>query len=260
MSKFKFVLEYNDYINNTVNGNNSVYSDEYIYNLFIKNTKNGKIPIKEGLIYSQSTETTVRILNKKFPELTIKKYEDGDISIEGMNSNLGKYIPLINNLGYFISSSFNGSDQIDIDLLNEKDIKHMTCDNVFIEAKYDREIKKIPKVLYHASPLKFKNKILKNGLTPKSGSKLSSHPDRIYLPSSIETCIKFGKYLANMDKNDYYKNGYCLYIIKGIGVDKLYSDINLRVGGFYTLNNIKKEFITLFKEKNKWNFNNRGKC
>lgn len=146
MSKFKFILEYNSYINNTINGKNSVYSDEYIYNSFINNTKNGKLLLKEGLIYSQSVETTVKILNKKFPELNIKIYDDGDISIEGMNSNLGKYISLINNLGYFISSAFNGSDKIDIDLLNERDIKHIKCDNIFIEAKYDKEIKKIPKV------------------------------------------------------------------------------------------------------------------
>jgi hypothetical protein len=121
------------------------------------------------------------------------------------------------------------------------------CSNIFIEPKYDHQVE-IPNTLYHASPLKFKDKILKTGLTPKSGSKLSYHPDRIYLSSNMESCVKFGEYLLNSTENKYYKNGYCIYIIKGKGIDKLYSDVNMRDGGFYTLNNIKKEYISLFKE------------
>ena len=250
MSKFKFILEYSDYIEGIVNNLENRYSDIYIYNSFNENTKNGKLLLKEGLITSQSKETTIRVLNKKFPELVIKQYDDGDISIEGLNDSLSKYIPLINNLGYFISSCFIADDQIDLNLLKNDHIGNIKADNIFIEPKYDLEITQKPKILYHASPLKFKNKILKNGLTPKSGSKLSVHPDRIYLSTSILTCINFGDYLTKVEKNDFYKNGYCIYLVKSEGIDKLYSDINLRNSGFYTLNNIKKEYVELFKEKN----------
>ena len=244
MSKFLFILEYNEYINDIINSKKSKYSDEYIYNLFLKNTKNGKLLLKEGLIYSQSIEKTIKILENRFKELNIKTYDDGDISIEGMDYKLSKYLPLINNLGYFISAAFKEDKQLDL----TGNIEEILCDNIFIEPKYDRKIKNIPKKLYHASPLKFKDKILKNGLTPKSGNKLSNHPDRIYLSDSILTCIKFGKYLIDQDENDFYKNGYCIYIIDGKGIDNLYSDINLREGGFYTLNNIKKDYISLFKK------------
>ena len=246
MSKFLFLLEYNDYINSVMNYNKSKYSDEYIYEHMIKNQKNGVLPLNEGLIYSQSIDITIKILKNKFNELDIKKYEDGDISIESMNDKLKKYIPLINNLGYFISSAFKDDDSINISQLKKDDLEEVVCSNIFIEPKYDNQVN-IPSILYHVSPLKFKDKILKNGLTSKSGSKLSYHPDRIYLSSDIQSCVKFGEYLSNSTENEYYKNGYCIYIIKGEGIDKLYSDINMREGGFYTLNNIKKEFISLFK-------------
>lgn len=248
MSKFLFLLEYNDYINSIINYENSEYADEYIYEYMNKIQRNGLIPINEGLIYSQPIETTIRILENKFNELKIKKYDDGDISIERLNDKLEKYLPLINNLGYFISSAFtSNNDSIDISKLKKGELEELTCSNIFIEPKYDHRVE-IPNILYHVSPLKFKDKILKNGLTPKSGSKLSYHPDRIYLSNNLISCVKFGEYLINSTKNKYYKNGYCIYIIKGNGIDILYSDINMREVGFYTLNNIKKEYISLFKQ------------
>jgi hypothetical protein len=247
MSKFLFLLEYNDYINSVINYNKPKYSDEYIYEYMIKKQKNGILPLNEGLIYSQPIDLTIKILKNKFNELDIKKYEDDDISIEGMSDKLKKYIPLINNLGYFISSAFKGNDSINISNLKKEDLEELICSNIFIEPKYDYQVE-VPNLLYHASPLKFKDKILRTGLTPKSGSKLSYHPDRIYLSNNIQSCIKFGEYLLNSKENEYYKNGYCIYIIKGIGIDRLYSDINMREVGFYTLNNIKKEYISLFKQ------------
>lgn len=249
MSKFIFLLEYNDYINSITNFDIPNYSDEYIYEYMNNEKKSGILPINEGLIYSQPIDITIKILKNRFSELDIKKYDDGDISIEGMNDKLSKYIPLINNLGYFISNAFNGDDNIEISKL-ETNIKDIECSNIFIEAKYDYEVD-IPNILYHASPIKFKDKILNIGLTPKSGSKLSNHPDRIYLSTSMQSCVKFGEYLSNSDDNEYYENGYCIYVIKGEGIDRLYSDINMREVGFYTLNNINKKFIDLFKEVKK---------
>lgn len=247
MSKFLFLLEYSEYINSVVKFEESKYTDEYIYKSFIKNTKGGNLVLKEGLILSQPPDTTIEILKRKFKELIIKKYDDGDISIMGMNDNLGKYLPLINNLGYFISSAFVGNDNIEFQDAEQLDLQ---CDNVFIEPKFDYMVD-IPKILYHCTPLKFKEKIQKIGLSPKSGNKLSNHPNRIYLTNSLDSCVKFGEYLLNSDSNQHYKSGYCIFIVQGEGIDKLYSDINWRLGGFYTLNNIDKKYISLFKERQK---------
>lgn len=102
MSKFIFLLEYNEYIRDNVNNIKSKYSDEYINQSMSSISRGGKLILKEGLIYSQPQKTTVDILKRRFTELDIKIYDDGDISIMGMDDELSKYVPLINNLGYFI--------------------------------------------------------------------------------------------------------------------------------------------------------------
>jgi hypothetical protein len=58
----------------------------------------------------------------------------------------------------------------------------------------------------------------------------------------------FGNYLKNVENNEWYKKGYCIYSINGKSLDKLYSDINLREGGFYTMNNISIDNIKFIKE------------
>ena len=148
---------------------------------------------------------------------------------------------LITNLGYFISKlTIDGQEWIKEFDSDAKPIAFI------LEAKYDYE-GEIPNTLYHASPIRFKDKIFKFGLTPKSGNKLSNHPERIYLTDDINKAITFGNYLKEED-NVWYKNGYCIYSINGTGLSKLYSDVNFRQGGYYTLNNIKLENIKLVKE------------
>jgi hypothetical protein len=234
----KFLLEYYEYIDNIEKSD----KDNYIYNEILKRTKFGKLAIVEGLIHTHPPEKSINILKRRFPELHIEVEDDGEIYIENQPvQKLGKYLPIITNLGYFISKlTINGQEWI-------KEYNDVTKPIAFIlEAKYDYEVK-IPKTLYHASPIRFKDKILKSGLTPKSGNKISNHPERIYLTDNLEKAINFGNYLID-DNNEWYKNGFCVYLIKGEGVSKLYSDVNFRQGGFYTNNNIKKEYISLFYE------------
>ena len=53
---------------------------------------------------------------------------------------------------------------------------------VQIEPKYDEPAHVSAEAqVYHVTPFRLVNKILKNGLVPKSEGKLSKHPDRIYL-------------------------------------------------------------------------------
>lgn len=236
---FKFILEYKEYIENIENSENDVY----IYNEILKRTKFGRLAIVEGLIHTQPIEKSVNILKKRFPELTIEVEKDGEIYIENQPpQKLEKYIPIMTNLGYFISKlTIDGQEWI-------KNYNNGTKPIAFIlEAKYDYEVE-IPEILYHASPIRFKDKIVKFGLTPKTGNKLSNHPERIYLTDDINKAIDFGNYLREEEDSEWYKNGYCVYSINGIGLSKLYSDVNFRQGGFYTLNNIKSENVKLIKE------------
>lgn len=236
---FKFILEYKDYIDNI----ESSEKDNYIYNEILKRTKFGRLAIIEGLIHTYPSDKSMNILKKRFPELIVELESDGEIYIENQPlQKLEKYLPIITNLGYFISKlTIDGQEWV-------KEYNNDTKPIAFVlEAKYDYQVE-IPDKLYHASPIKFKDKILKYGLTPKTGNKLSNHPERIYLTDDLNKAINFGNYLKEEEDSEWYKNGYCIYSIKGIGVSKLYSDVNFRQGGFYTLNNINSENTKLIKE------------
>lgn len=235
---FKFIMEYKEYIDNIEKSDN----DKYIYNEILKRTKFGNLSIVEGLIMTHPVDKSVDILKNRFSELVIEVENDGEIFIENQPpQKLEKYIPIITNLGYFISKlTINGQEWI-------REYDNDTKPIAFvIEAKYDHQVE-VPSLLYHASPIKFKDKILKWGLTPKSGNKLSNHQERIYLTDDINKAIKFGNFLKE-ERNEWYKSGYCIYSIKGIGLTKLYSDVNFRQGGYYTLNNIKLENIEFLKD------------
>ena len=236
---FKFILEYKEYIDNIENSENDIY----IYNEILKRTKFGRLAVVEGLIHTHPIDKSVNVLKIRFPELIIEVEDDGEIYIENQPSQkLEKYIPIITNLGYFISKlKIDGQEWI-------KEYNNDTKPIAFIlEAKYDYQVE-IPETLYHASPIRFKDKIVKFGLTPKTGNKLSNHPERIYLTDDLNKAIDFGNYLREEEDSEWYKNGYCVYSVKGICISKLYSDVNFRKGGFYTLNNIKSENIKLIKE------------
>ena len=235
----KFILEYQDYIENIENSD----KDNYIYNEILKRSYNNKLKISEGLIKTYPTNKSVDILKRRFPELDIEIDADGEIYIYNLNDKLSKYIPIITNLGYFISQITKDGNNWQHISIND----YLYAKGICIEAKYDYEVV-IPNILYHASPIKLKNKILKNGLSPRTGNKIAKHPERIYLTDNINTAIQFGKYLKGEENNEWYQNGFCIYSVDGKGISNLYSDVNLRQGGFYTMNYIKPEYIKIICE------------
>jgi len=234
----QFILDYYNYIDNI---ENLTDRDNYIYEEINKRTKFGRLALFEGLIFTHPLNKSVVILKRRFDELNIEIEEDGEIYIEGDLSELSKYLPMFTNLGYFISKYTTDGTNWEIDYT-----KHTKPIALYLEPKYDYLIDNIPDILYHASPLKFKNKILKYGLSPRSGNKLSKHPKRIYLTNSINNAYNFGLYLQ--DNNKYYDDGFCIYSINGKSISKLYSDINFKQGVFYIMNNIDLKYIKLEKE------------
>jgi hypothetical protein len=234
-----FLFEYENYISNIENSD----KDDYIYKEILKRTKFDRLAIIEGLIFTHPNKKSADILKRRFPELTIEIEEDGELYIENHPpQKIINYLPLITNLGYFVSKfTIDGHEWNYI--LSESDEPLA----FYLEPKYDYQVEP-PKTLFHASPARLKHKILKHGLTPKSGNKLSKHPDRIYLTDSINKAIQFGDYLIKVQNNEWYENGYCIYSVDTINIHKLFSDVNLRQGGFYTTENIKPMNINLLKE------------
>lgn len=235
-NKMSFLMDYNQYLKNI--DILSEKDDISMYENFKQHSKNGYLVLTEGLIKTYPLEKSINIIKKRFPNLIIEIEKDGEIYVEGDMIELKNYIPLFNNLGYFISTyTINGTDWIKDYDDNTKPLA------IYLEPKYDIEIDSIPNILYHASPLKFKEKILKIGFIPKTGNKISKHPDRIYLTDDLKTAIYFGE---NIKKEQ--GDGYCIWKIDGRCLSNLYSDINLRNNGYYTLGNISPIYFELIKE------------
>ena len=232
----EFLINYYQYMNDV--DNLSLLEDSNMYDRFKKQSKNGYLIISEGLITTHPLNKSINIIKKRFPSLTVEIEEDGEIYIEGEMSELKNYIPLFNNLGYFISTyTVNGNKW-------EKDYTDNTRPiSLYLEPKYDLKIDNIPKILYHTSPIKFRDKISKIGFIPKTGNKLSNHQERIYLTDDLNTAISFGK---NIKKE--HNSGYCIYEIDGSCISNLYSDINLRNNGYYTIQNISPNYFKLIEE------------
>lgn len=112
---------------------------------------------------------------------------------------------------------------------------------ILIEAKFDVSIN-IDKLyndeyIYHISELKYKDKILKNGLVAKSKSKLSYHIDRIYFETNKFNLMYLSKQLSNEPIIFKIK-------INDIKHLKFYIDPN-HDSGIYTFENIKKETLQI---------------
>jgi hypothetical protein len=231
-NKMRFLLEYHEYINNV--DTLSYIEDNNIFNEIKSHSKFGGLTLIEGLITTHPLSKSVDIIKKRFKELFLNIEEDGEIYIEGKFEKLEKYLPIFTNLGYFISKYTIDGDEWMREYTNEtKPIA------LFLEPKYDIKIYPIPNILYHTSPKKFDNKISKIGFIPKTGNKLSNHPERIYLTDDLETAKLFG-----MDIKKTYNEDYSVYEIDTSNLNlNLYSDINLRDSGYYAISNIPKEYF-----------------
>ena len=94
----------------------------------------------------------------------------------------------------------------------------------------------------------YKDKILKNGLCPKSKNKIGTHDNRIYVcvdPKHCYDLIEIFKFINHDIKNVDKK-----WIIYKIDTDRLdinlYDDPNFKDKGFYLLNNVPPESITIY--------------
>ena len=124
------------------------------------------------------------------------------------------------------------------------------------EPKFDK-IVDIPNKLYHLSIQEYTDKILKNGLIPKSKNKKTIHLDRIYLCSNPEDCyhlIPNMKYdyvkRKNINKLNKINTDWIIYEIDTKNIEKLYKDPNYIDKGYYIVDNINpKDIIIYDKEK-----------
>ena len=207
-----------------------------------------KLNLKEGLIKTTNIGKTLNILEKKYSSKFIFNKLKNSFSINtfhtDINTLLNGIIKDANTLGWF--PSFIETE----DYIGKWDEKYFKEGEIKLrfEAKFDEEIvENIPSILYHITPSQNANKILSIGLVPKSRSKASYHPDRVYLSKNL-------KDIENLGEMFYRKTGIKDWMILKIDTNmvpgdylKLYTDPNYE-HGYYTLNNIPPQAIKKVKD------------
>jgi hypothetical protein len=225
--------------------------------------------IKEGLINTKSHEIVLRKVNFLPKHLIYKiRHTNSDnlihfeISYFNKISDISKTFDtiesyFINMMGWFPStmivtnlSGMSNNMQYNKSFLIET-MEFIDKVNIIFESKFDIE-SNIPDKLYHLSIKEFQKSILKNGIYPKSKSKISYHDARIYVCKSILSCkslIPSMKSVYIYQKWKYPKNkindNWVIYEIdtKNLNI-KLFSDSNY-IGGYYTNSNIPPENIKI---------------
>jgi hypothetical protein len=214
----------------------------------------------EGLIKSYPLYDVIRILKNKNYDVK-ENYKDNTFSLKFLFSNnidealidYNKIMQITNTCGYFCSN-MKGEDnkaQFVIEKYNLENFKKLINNklnliNFSFEAKYDIFIEKIPDNLYHLTPTRNVDKILKNGLIPKSRSKKSYHPERIYLTKSSED-------LTILFKGFYEKTKIKEWTILKINTHileylQIYKDPNFKEKGYYTLNTLPPFCLSIYKQ------------
>ena len=167
--------------------------------------------IKEGLIKTHNIYQYENTLNNNLIfigfDINIDIKNKFQYLIKIFNSNLfldneayGLFFSFNYNMGYYPTqfivyrderkNTFNFNKEKFL-----KEIKLSTKINIYFDAKYEDSVYKndlkIPNLSYHLSPSKNREKIKKNGLYPKSGSRKSYHVDRIYLFYDMNDYIEY---------------------------------------------------------------------
>jgi hypothetical protein len=236
----------------------NVWSDNYFF-IFYGQILEEQI-INEFITQTIDSNKTIKELenrfNKKFAVSGV--VDNNDIIIlfkKGYENLFPSQYEYINEINKFMDSfgwfpaSINGFK------FNEKILtaKKNTTDEIRIryETKYDAQIIPNEKYYYHLSPDTFWSQIKSNGLTPKSKSKLSNHPERVYLIKKhdpdefIDMAKKLFNYV-NPKNKEYIRDYYVLRIdvealIKS-GRDKFYKDPNY-ILGIWTYENIPPSYV-----------------
>lgn len=205
----QYLKKYKDY-------KNEFYIDKLDILMDLQNLDKNKI--YEGLITSYDIDTVLKNIRYDYHINNIIKIQNRiriylikdfhlcnkEIDIFKTEKNKTDFIELLNSYGWYISSFqysksapkfFDINDNIQ-KILNDKDVSYFHCS---LENKFDIKEINIPDILYHISPKIYRNKILRNGLIPKTDSnKMINHPDRLY---AFKNKVNFKKFEVDSINN-----------------------------------------------------------
>jgi len=152
----------------------------------------------------------------------------------------------VNNLGYFLTKfTIKKNNKFNTFKYEQDSFENKIKNNdelvLFYESNFDEQIK-ITNSLYHATEIKNIEKILKNGLYPKSNSKIEYHSERIYLSKNKTDCVKLIPRLRVFSLN----TDIPFVIMEINNPDNYY--IDAKSNGVYTFHNINKNKLKLIYE------------
>jgi len=219
------------------------------------------VKLYEGLIHSVSIDTAIHHLKRW--STSNNKFTTKKTSLNTIHLNFGKQptekeidnlLKWVNNLGWFVADyivneipptkkKFIGANDL------KQSIKNNSLLNISLEAKYDLELSGHElDDLYHISPTKYINKISKIGLVPRTLSKISYHPERIYLTNNIKDAEALADIFTedNIEEFTIYKIDVNMLLKSNNGI-RFFRDPNLR-SGIYTLSNIPPKFLKRIKQ------------
>lgn len=222
--------------------------------------------LNEGLILTQPVYNTLAVLDKSGFKVVQPENTNIFHVIVDEDSDVDKLLKITNNLGWF-PSAVNNSLLKNFDKFTPSNLRSliMSYNLAYIrfEAKYDIEVNLHGvDYLYHFTRKIYLPKILKNGLMPKTTSKLSHHPDRVYFTYTIHESERFANKFVNRivpkniektypkEHNDSYLTG----VILKVNVDmiphyfKVFDDPNYHRKGCFTLNTIPPVALKVIKE------------
>lgn len=202
---------------------------------------------KEGLIKTYPFDFAVQRLGKYGSVKLISNKIYLGLKKEYFNKIEG-LVKYLNTLGYFAATFKVLSKDQEVSPDNYKNFNDAhevlsVIDNaqqvwVEIEAKYDDLTEGGPSFFYHLTSKNALDKIKKQGLVPRSKSKKSHHPDRIYIVDDLKSLkqllIQFSE-IEGKDLSDYVvlKIDYNL-----TSKPKIYNDPNFLSLGYYVVDNI----------------------
>jgi len=154
--------------------------------------------IKEGLICTHNIQKYYNSLDVQLRYVGVKSnidieskfvYNIDILNLQDLSNDVLEYVINLNQnlLGYYPSFiwvtnkvGMNGFP-FDMKYLSNKYIGiKIRFESKYDDCSYKNDIN-VPNIAYHLSPLNKKEKILKNGLCPKSFNRKTNHPERIYL-------------------------------------------------------------------------------
>lgn len=217
----------------------------------------------EGLIKSYPIHSVIRFFKKTFINTWVSEIQDtGNYEIRFFNQperSPDFIIRYLNTLektyGWGIINLTVNTEYAFIDLVKYTDIK-----NLKTKVIYDVEINieplhpiaidtnKLPKKLFHLSPLKFKDNIIKKGLIPKSINKKFKHDDRVYFLDTTDSLL-----LSKLVKALSIYNGEHEWSLFEINTALLQSNFNLfndvlMYNSYFTKDNIPPSAIKHIKD------------